>query len=366
MNGLTLDRFRPRVLPFLTGTLAVAAAFAATGCSALGGTSASGNNVNAALAGSTTSASATATGMATPTGMAPTGMAPAGGGLMNVMAGRYQVLTLNDRRDLTFNQLLGINNEGAIAGYFGSGADAAHPNKGYQLQPPYAQGDFINRNFPGSAQTQVVGISDTGITVGFYVTAGGANIGFWRAGNRYHPVSFPTMNNAKPAFNQLLGVNDTGTAIGFYNDAAGNAHGYAYNLRTRRFKMINVPGATSLTATGINNLGTETGFYTTAGGATDSFVKFHRGRTITLVMPGASATQAFGLNDLGEVVGTYNVGTGDNAVTHGFTWMRGKFTTVDYPMASATFINGVNDEGDIVGFYTDAKGNTDGFFGLPS
>ena len=82
-------------------------------------------------------------------------------------------------------------------------------------------------------------------------------------------------------------------------------------------------------------------------------------------MPGASATQAFGLNDEGEVVGTYNIGTGDNAVTHGFTWMHGKFTTVDYPMASATFINGVNDEGDIVGFYTDAKGNTDGFVGLP-
>jgi hypothetical protein len=307
-------------------------------------------------------ASGMASGM--PSGMPST---PAGSAqLMNGMAGSYQVLTLNDRRDITFNQLLGINNEGVIVGYFGSGADAAHPNKGYELLPPYAQGDFVNRNFPGSAQTQVVGVNDTGIAVGFYVTANGANIGFWRAGHRYHSVAFPTMNNAKPAFNQLLGVNDTGTAIGFYNDAAGNAHGYAYNIRTRRFKMITVPGATSLTATGINNLGTETGFYTTAGGATNSFVKFHHGRTFTLVMPGASATQAFGLNDRGEVVGTYNVGTGNNAVTHGFTWMNGKFTTVDYPAASATFINGVNDEGDIVGFYTDAKGNTDGFVGLPS
>ena len=52
-------------------------------------------------------------------------------------------------------------------------------------------------------------------------------------------------------------------------------------------------------------------------------------------------------------------------MTHGFTWMNGKFTTVNYPAASSTTINGVNDEGDIVGFYTDAKGNTDGFVGLP-
>ena len=280
-------------------------------------------------------------------------------------AGGYQLLMLNDNRDVTFNQLLGINNEGVIVGYFGSGADAKHPNKGYELLPPYAQRDFVNRNFPGSAQTQVIGISDTGIAVGFFVTGNGANIGFWRDRDRYHAVSFPTMNNAKPAFNQLLGVNNTGTAVGFYNDAAGNAHGYAYNLRTRHFKRVTVRGATSLTATGINNLGAVTGFYTTAAGATNSFLQFHHGRTVTIAFPGASATQAFGVNDEGEVVGTYTMGTGNNAVTHSFTWMRGTFTQVDVPGETATTINGVNDEGDIVGFFTDAKGNTDGFFGLP-
>jgi probable HAF family extracellular repeat protein len=363
VNRLILDRFRPHALPFLSGTLAVAAAFAAAGCSALGGTSASGNTENAALAGATASSPAPAT-----SSMASTSSGSAQ--IMSNMAGSYQVLTLNDRRDPTFNQLLGINNEGVIVGYFGSG-DAGHPNKGYELLPPFAQRDFASRNFPGSAQTQVIGINDTGIAVGFFSTMNAANaadnnnIGFWRAGGHYHAVTFPTMNNAKPAINQLLGVNNTGTAVGFYNDSTGNAHGYAYNIRTRRFKMITVQGATSLTATGINNMGTETGFYTTAAGATDSFLKFHHGRVVTIAMPGASATQAFGLNDAGEVVGTYNTGTGNNAVTHGFTWMNGKFTTVDYPMASATFINGVNDEGDIVGFYTDAKGNTDGFVGLP-
>lgn len=355
MNRLILGRFRAHTLPFLSGTLAVAAALAAAGCSALGGTSASGSTENAALAGATASGSPTASGSAQ---------------LMNGMAGSYQVLTLNDRRDLTFNQLLGINNEGVIAGYFGSGA-AGHPNKGYELRPPFAQGDFASRNFPGSAQTQITGLNDTGIAVGFFSTtnadnaANNNNIGFWRANGHYHVVTFPTMNNAKPAINQLLGINDTGTAVGFYNDGKGNAHGYAYNLRTRRFKVITVQGATSLTASAINNLGAVAGFYTTAAGATDSFLKFHHGRTVTIAMPGASATQAFGLNDWGEVVGTYNIGTGTNAVTHGFTWMNGKFTTADFPMASATFINGVNDEGDIVGFYTDAKGNTDGFVGLP-
>jgi len=46
---------------------------------------------------------------------------------------------LNNDHDLTFNQLLGINNTDVIAGYFGSGV-ARHPNKGYLLfGPEYGQ-----------------------------------------------------------------------------------------------------------------------------------------------------------------------------------------------------------------------------------
>ena len=66
------------------------------------------------------------------------------------LAGNYQVVTLNDWRDLTFNQLLGINNEGVIAGYFGSGA-AGHPNKGYLLRPAIRAARLRQREFPGRA-----------------------------------------------------------------------------------------------------------------------------------------------------------------------------------------------------------------------
>src|SRR5439155_22805882 len=59
----------------------------------------------------------------------------------------YTFTTLNDQRDPTFNQLLGINNKGVIAGYFGSGA-TGHPNKGYILTPPYTQANYHNENFP--------------------------------------------------------------------------------------------------------------------------------------------------------------------------------------------------------------------------
>lgn len=79
----------------------------------------------------------------------------------------YSFSTLNNNIDVTFNQLLGINNAGQIAGYFGSGA-AGHPNKGYLLSPPDGQGNYLAENFPGSVQTQVTGLNDRGDTVGFW------------------------------------------------------------------------------------------------------------------------------------------------------------------------------------------------------
>lgn len=344
--GFIPGKFRPRAL--VSGAAVLTAALAAAGCSAFSGTNASGTE-SVALSGSTTSSAAQ---------------------IANGQAGGFQVLTLNDQRDITFNQLLGINNEGVIAGYFGSG-NAGHPNKGYMLRPPLAQGDFSSENFPGSKQTQVIGVNDFGVTVGFFSTQNGAtpaddnNFGFWSQHGRFHKVKFPTRNNSNPPVNQLLGVNDTGWAVGFYTDSKGNAHGYAYNLDGGFFKPVTIHGATSLTAAAVNNSSAIAGFYTNAAGTTDGFVKWVNGHVVTLAVPGASATQATGINDQGEVVGMYTTGSGNNAVTHGFTWANGKFTTINYPAASSTTVNGVNDEGDIVGFYTDAAGNTDGFVGLP-
>lgn len=41
----------------------------------------------------------------------------------------FQLHTIDDPSDPTFNQLLAINDEGQIAGYYGSGA-TGHPNMG--------------------------------------------------------------------------------------------------------------------------------------------------------------------------------------------------------------------------------------------
>ncbi len=121
-------------------------------------------------------AAAVATGAIAAGGLAVAGSA--GASTATVSSGpsvSYRFQTLDNARDVTFNQLLGINGDGVIAGYFGSGA-AGHPNKGYLLFPGYGRHDYRNENFPGSVQTQVTGLNDEGATVGFWSNANNANL----------------------------------------------------------------------------------------------------------------------------------------------------------------------------------------------
>ncbi|MGH2388856.1 MAG: hypothetical protein ACRDIE_11700, partial [Chloroflexota bacterium] len=76
----------------------------------------------------------------------------------------YTFTSIASPGDPTFTQLLGVDKAGAVAGYFGSGADAKHPNKGFVLGLPNT---FTAENYPNSAQTQVIGINNSGDTDGF-------------------------------------------------------------------------------------------------------------------------------------------------------------------------------------------------------
>lgn len=279
-------------------------------------------------------------------------------------SGTYQFRTLDNHRDLTFNQLLGINDNGVIAGYFGSGTPArVHPNKGYTLMPPYNQGDYTNENFPGSQQTQVVGINNAGTTVGFWVRGSdGANFGFVDWHGHFTSVTDPHTSSS-PTFNQLLGVNNNGVAVGFYNDSAGNAHGYTYDIRTQQFTAVRVSGATSVTAAGINDDGDITGFATFHGGTTEAFLIRGNSTTLTKVR-GSANTMALGINNDDDVVGSFVDAAGN---THGFVahdLMNA--TKVDDPHGiGTTVVNGLNNLGQLVGFYVDSAGNTDGFLATP-
>jgi hypothetical protein len=317
-------------------------------------------------------AAAVASGMLTAGALALSTSAASASTLGAHLAAGYSFQTADNAGDLTFNQLLGVNDLGVIAGYLGSGAQG-HPNQGYQLLPAYQQHHYVNENFPGSVQTQVTGLNNFGVTVGFWSSMNNANQvndnhGFVDVHGHFRTADFPVGAPAAPPVDQLLGVNDSDVAVGFYTDANGNNHGYEYDINRHRFSTVSEAGVTSLTAAAINDRGDVAGFYTNPRtGSTDGFLKTGNRTFIDLNVPGSSATTALGVNSHDEVVGGYTTGSGDGAQSHGFTWTpQGGFRTVDDPHGmGTTTINGVNDFGVLVGFYTDANGNTDGFVATP-
>ena len=270
----------------------------------------------------------------------------------------YSPKTLDDNKDNTFNQLLGINMQGKIAGYFGSGLQG-HPNKGYMLSPPYSQNKFRDLNFPNSTQTQVTGTNDNGVRVGFWSAMNNAGTnpvndqhGWYVLNGKFVQADFPTQNPFNPPMDQLLGVNNHNVAVGFWTDADQNAHGYTYDIDNKSFNSVAVPDATSATATAINDNGDIAGFGT-FNNVTKAWVRLadNGGQVGTLSFPGADSTQILGFNNSRGAVGVYTMGT----ALHGFTWSAiTGFRTVDAPQGQGTTtLNGTNACGDIVGFYVD-------------
>jgi hypothetical protein len=269
-------------------------------------------------------------------------------------------------RDPTFNQELGINNSGVIAGYFGSG-NAGSPNKGYTTSSPYTS--FTNENFPGSVQTQVTGINESGTTVGFWSNTNlgvglDSNFGFVDVGGVFTNVNDPnTATGVTPVFNQLLGVNNSNIAVGFYVDAMGGTFGYTYNVNTGTFSAPvsdpdSIPGTTTTAA--INNSGELGGLYTNASTDTvDGFLD-NNGTFETLAVPGATMTELLGLNDNGYAVGFDQYASG---VMFGIICNTTTLTCLqesDPNGIGFTTFNGINDENQIVGFYMNAAGSTIG------
>jgi hypothetical protein len=285
-------------------------------------------------------------------------------------AANYSFQTLDNATDPTFNQLLGINAGGTIAGYFGSGA-AGHPNKGYTLVPPYGQANYTNENFPNSVQTQVTGLNNSGLTVGFWSDQNNANAVNNNFGFVDNAGTFTNVNNPNTAafngvtVNQLLAVNNKNQAAGFYVDGAGTTHGDTYNIAANSFAEVTVAGATAVTAAGINDAGAVAGFYTNATGTTQGFIL--NGSTLTSVQdPNAVTTMILGLNNNGLADGVY---TDAGGAQHGFTYdsALNSFATIDDPNgAGGTTLNGLNDQGQLTGFYVDGAGLTHGLLATPA
>jgi hypothetical protein len=149
----------------------------------------------------------------------------------------------------------------------------------------------------GTNSVSAQGINNKGRVVGFYLGSNGQDHGFTvnargvkrgvLTGTAVADPIIPQVageTGAKFVFSQILGINDKGMAVGYYGDSTGSQHGFLYDTRTGRYTFVDDPGAAFHNGvevtqiTGITNSGEITGFYSDANGVFHGFVATpHRG-----------------------------------------------------------------------------------------
>jgi probable HAF family extracellular repeat protein len=226
----------------------------------------------------------------------------------------------------------GINNLGAMVGYYGSADNDPHKH-GFLFE----NGSFTYLDYPGSYATFAYGINDSGLIVGGTEFSGGTQVrGFSFDGLSYKSIGVKGMSSTI-----TYGLNNLGDLSG------GDGTIYTtkgFQLVQGRVQGLAVPGNhVYVFGSGINSHGVVVGW-----ADSDGFL-CRRGVCQIIDVPGANQTALRGVNDDGLIVGWYSV---PSCLGCGFLLQNGRFFSFSYPGAVATYAGGVNSLGEIVGQYT--------------
>jgi uncharacterized membrane protein len=179
----------------------------------------------------------------------------------------------------------GINDKGTIVGQYVT--STATP--GFIR---LSSKSYITINAPsGPNVVNAQSINNKGQIVGFYFGNDGQVHGFMASENGQKAGSITGVAIADPTipvvpgepgatfvFSQILGINDKGIAVGYYGDSTTSQHGFLYNTHTGVYTFLDDPseafdnGVEVTQITGITNSGEITGFYSDANGVFHGFV----------------------------------------------------------------------------------------------
>lgn len=206
----------------------------------------------------------------------------------------------------------GINNSNVIVGFYYDSQDMVH---GFT----YKSGKYAAVNFPGATETQVLGINDGGDLVGMYQLPGNLNFhGFLRHGNAFAPIDDPSAGFGTMAF----GINNAGTIVGNYD----NAHGFVY--QNGKFRTLDAPQLAGESAqtqlNGISNLGWIVGQVFTGGIWRGFWIE--NSKLHYLQPAGQTDNEATGINGRSDIVGCHDSQAGFVS-----------FLAGDYPSAKAAY-----------------------------
>lgn len=238
----------------------------------------------------------------------------------------------------------GVNNQGQVVGTLTDNTGT----HGFFLQP---QGDWNVGTGPVTGTVTVldhpngeatfVGINGAGTIVGSVSNGAGGRKGFLYFGGTYHDIIYPGAT-----ITEVAGINDAGLIVGYYvgsNDT--NRHGFIYDGTT--FTSVDIPGATQTVLQCISNDNRICGGTDTMG----SFVI--QGKIFTtLKMPGAAGgTGVAAANVNGRVVGSVDF-SNPTINTDGYLYDGSTYRVLDGSdgLGGNQYPRSINDRNSVVGW----------------
>jgi hypothetical protein len=256
---------------------------------------------------------------------------------------------------LSGTQLFGISNNGVAVGYY-SDATGTH---GFEVLPngtlvyPF---DAPGGNVP---VTTFLGVNNSGTVVG--VEGNGLQQpSFTFSSGVYNAFTIPGCGNTYSG-QGINGINDNGDVVGGCYASGSSVASAFLEINGSSAVLLNAAGALDTVGRGINNLDQIVGYYDTSSGAERyyGFIRNSDGTYTTVGVPGSYSTELSSINDAGTFVGYWDVYGGYIYSFYGNS--PASLTSFAVPGATYTYIEGINDSGEIVGYYVDSSGVDHGF-----
>lgn len=198
-------------------------------------------------------------------------------------------------------------------------------------------------DLPGAVTTNILGMNDNGDLVGYFNDgAPNYNRGFIKSGNSITVLDYPGA-----VWTQAIDINDSGVVVGYYNDTydTGVVRGFIYD---GSYTPFDVPNSGITVPRGINNSGVITGSYTSGANVSHGFI-YDGGNFTTFDPQDSTNTWVFGMNNNGDLVGTYYKIVKKKTKVFHFIYDGAYVREVAVDGLTAAKVNGINDSGEYTG-----------------
>ena len=204
---------------------------------------------------------------------------------------------------------------------------------------------------PGSSQTYVTGVSNTGVIVGYYIDSQANDQGFALSNGEYTDINYPGASSTIPS-----GINSSGAIVGYYFSPALNAW-QAFLYSNGAYTTIGPnAGCINTDAYGINDLGQIAGDCQTATVADQGWI-YNGTDYQTVSVPGSIWSYATGINihGLATMIWASNATDVQSSIYDGT-----HFVNIDLPKKQNTYAMAINAEGSVAMTWSNPVDNSAG------